>query len=75
MMAWLDFLPLIAFFIGAKMQGILTATAWLLGATVLVHLVHFIRQKRLTQAQLLTLALTVVFCTLTLALRDDSFVR
>lgn len=75
MSALLDFLPLLGFFVSAKSQGILFATAVLLGLTVVVHIIHFVRQKRLTRTQAITLALTVLFCGLTLALHDDVFVR
>ena len=76
MTALLDFLPLIAFFIAAKKFGILTAAAVLLGATLLVYVVHGIKQKgKLTTQQWVTLVLTVVFCGLSLVFHDDTFLK
>ncbi len=76
MKALLDFIPLLAFFIVAKMQGIVAGTGALLIATLLVALVHLLTQKgKLNKQQLVTVVLTVLFCGLTLLLKDDMFVK
>ena len=76
MTALLDFLPLIAFFIAAKQFNILTAAAVLLIATVVVHVLHFVKQKgKLTKQQWATLVFTVVFCGLSLFFHDDTFLK
>ena len=48
MKALLDFIPLIAFFVVARQNGILAAAGALLIATVIVYAIHFIRQKGLS---------------------------
>lgn len=76
MKALLDFIPLIAFFIAARTQGILAAAGALLIATVAVYAIHFIRQKgKFDKQQWIVLLLTVVFCGVTLLLRDDIYLR
>ena len=76
MKALLDFIPLIAFFIVARTQGILAAAGALLIATVLVYAIHFIRQKgKLDKQQWVILVLTIIFCGVALILRDDFYLR
>lgn len=76
MTALLDFIPLIAFFIAAKQFGVLTAAAVLLVATLVVYVIHAIKQKgKLTKQQWITLILTVVFCGLSLMFHDDTFLK
>lgn len=76
MKALLDFIPLIAFFIAARYNGILAAAGALLIATVVVYAIHFIRQKgKFDKQQWIVLLLTVVFCGVTILLRDDVYLR
>ncbi len=76
MKAFLDFIPLIAFFIGAWKFDIITASGALLVATVIVHGIHFVLQKgKLEKQQWTVLLLTIVFCGATVLLKDDSFVK
>lgn len=76
MKALLDFIPLIAFFIVARTQGILAAAGALLIATVLVYAIHFIRQKgKFEKQQWVVLVLTILFCGGSLLLRDDIYLR
>lgn len=76
MKALLDFIPLIAFFIVARQNGILAAAGALLIATVIVYAIHFVRQKgKFDKQQWIVLLLTVVFCGITLILRDDIYLR
>ena len=76
MKALLDFIPLIAFFIVARTQGILAEAGALLIATVLVYAIHFIRQKgKFEKQQWVVLVLTILFCGGSLLLRDDIYLR
>lgn len=76
MTALLDFIPLIAFFIFSKQQGILAGAGALLIATIIVYIIHFVKQKgRLNKQQWATLIFTVVFCGLSLFFHDDTFLK
>lgn len=76
MKALLDFIPLIAFFIAARNYGILEAAGALLVATLVVYVIHLIRQKgKLDKQQWIILLITIVFCGGTLLLRDDIYLR
>ena len=76
MKALLDFIPLIAFFIAARHSGILAAAGALLVATLIVYVIHLIRQKgKLEKQQWVVLVLTILFCGGTLLLRDDIYLR
>lgn len=76
MTAFLDFIPLIAFFIVSKQQGILAGAGALLITTIAVYIIHFIKQKgQLQKQQWITLVLTIAFCGLSLVFRDDSFLK
>lgn len=76
MAALLDLLPLIAFFIAAKQYGLIAGAVAVMAATVAVGGIHMVRQGgRLTRQQWTVLVLTVVFCSATLLLRDDVYLR
>ncbi len=76
MTAILDFIPLIVFFYVANKFGILAAAGALLVATIVIYIVHFVKQKgKLNKQQWVTLILTVVFCGLSLLFNDDSFLK
>lgn len=76
MTALLDFIPLIAFFIVSKQHGILAGAGALLVATLIVYTIFFIQQKgKLNKQQWITLILTIAFCGLSLAFRDDTFLK
>mgnify|MGYP003587812339 FL=1 len=76
MKALLDFIPLIAFFIAARYNGILAAAGALLVATIIIYAIHFVRQKgKFDKQQWVVLLLTIVFCGGTLLLRDDIYFR
>ncbi len=76
MKALLDFVPLVVFFVLAKMESIFIATQGLLIASVAVYSLHFILQKgRLEKSQWITLLLTLAFGGLTLYLHDDIWLR
>lgn len=76
MKAFLDFIPLIAFFIAARYSGILAAAGALLIATLVVYSIHLIRQKgKLDKQQWVVLILTILFCGGSLLLKDDIYLR
>lgn len=76
MKAFLDFIPLIAFFIAARYQGILAAAGALLIATLIIYAIHLVRQKgKLDKQQWVVLVLTVLFCGGSLLLHDDIYLR
>lgn len=76
MKAFLDFIPLLAFFIAAKKYDLVVAAGAVLVSSLLVFCYHFITQKfKLTKQQVVILVLTIIFCGLTLILRDDYWIR
>ena len=76
MTALLDLLPLLAFFIASKKFGLLAGAAAVLASTLLVYGIHLVRQKwRLTKQQWVVLVLTVLFCSTSILLRDDLYLR
>lgn len=76
MKAFLDFIPLIAFFIASKKFDVVTGAGALLVTTILVHIVHFFQQgKKLDKQQWVVLLLTIVFCGITVAFNDENFVK
>lgn len=76
MKAFLDFIPLIAFFYVAKMHGILAGAGAILVATIAVSIIHLMTQKgKLHKQQWITLVLTVLFCGLTLMFDDDIYLK
>lgn len=76
MKALLDFIPLVLFFYFAKTQDIFTATQALVLSMTAVYFLHFVLQKgRLEKVQWITLFATLGFCSLTLLLHDDVWLR
>ena len=75
MKALLDFLPILLFFGAYKLQGIYVATGVLMAATVLQMAVVYAIDKKLTAMHKVTLALILVFGTLTLVLQDERFIK
>jgi intracellular septation protein len=71
----LDFLPIVLFFGAYKTYDIYTATAVLMAATALQMGYIYWTEKRLETMQKVTLALILVFGTLTLVLHDDRFIK
>jgi intracellular septation protein len=86
---FIDFIPLLLFFIVFKMDprsiefagqsvqvgGIFSATAMLIGASVLVYGALLVIQRRLEKGQWLTLAACLLFGGITLALHDETFLK
>ena len=89
MKQFIDFIPLLLFFIVFKLEprtvefagqslqlgGIFSATAVLIGASALVYGALFIIQRRLEKGQWLTLAACLVFGGITLVLHDETFLK
>lgn len=71
----LDFFPIALFFAAFKYQDIYLATAVLMAATVVQSAVLYAMERRLQTMQKATLALILVFGSLTLALHDDRFIK
>jgi intracellular septation protein len=86
---FIDFIPLILFFIVYKLDpravefanhsfmlgGIFSATAVLIGSSVLVYGAFFAVQRRLEKGQWLTLAACLVFGGMTLAFHSETFLK
>jgi intracellular septation protein len=75
MQSLVGFLPLLAFLLAYKWQGIYFATAVLMGAMVLVTAVEWLRLRRVGPMQLLSTVLILIFGTATLLLRDPRFLK
>ncbi|ESQ15581.1 MAG TPA: septation protein A [Chromatiaceae bacterium] len=74
MKVFIDFLPIILFFIAYKLYGIYPATAVAIAASALQVAWVRIRHKRTERMHLITLGLLLLLGGLTLALRDPIFV-
>jgi intracellular septation protein len=86
---FIDFIPLLLFFITYKIEprlveiagqsftlgGIYSATAVLIISSLVVYGALFIRQRRLEKGQLLTLVACLVFGGLTLAFHSETFLK
>ncbi len=71
----IDFFPIALFVAFYKLQGIYTATAVLMAATVVQTGIIYAMDKRLQIMQKVTLALVLVFGVLTLVLQDERFIK
>ena len=71
----LDFFPILLFFGAFKLYGIYVATGVLMAGTVLQMAIVYATEKRLQPMQKATLALILLFGTLTLVLHDDRFIK
>ncbi|TDQ40032.1 septation protein A [Thiopseudomonas denitrificans] len=89
MKQFIDFIPLLLFFIVFKLEprelellglhwtlgGIFSATAVLIASSLLVYGALFVAQRRLEKSQWLTLAGCLVFGSLTLAFHSETFLK
>lgn len=89
MKAFVDFLPLVLFFLVYKMSprvltvfggeyavgGIYSATAVLIASSLVVYGALWVKHRKLTNGQWLTLAACLVFGSLTLAFHSDTFLK
>ena len=71
----LDFLPILLFFGAYKMADIYTATAVLMGATVLQTAIIYKMDGKLQTMHKITLVLVLGFGALTLSLHDERFIK
>ena len=71
----LDFLPIALFFAAYKFQGIFVATAVLMAATAVQMGVIYALDRKLQTMHKITLALILVFGTLTLVLQVERFIK
>jgi intracellular septation protein len=71
----IDFLPILLFFGSFKLYDIYVGTAVLMAATVVQMAVIYGMDRKLQAMHKITLALVLLFGTLTLALHDDRFIK
>jgi intracellular septation protein len=71
----IDFFPILLFFGAFKFYDIYVGTAVLMGATVLQMALIYSIDRKLTAMHKITLALILVFGTLTLVLHDERFIK
>ena len=72
---FLDFFPILLFFVAYKMADIYTATAVLMGATVLQTALIYKMDGKLQTMQKITFVLVIGFGALTLGLHDERFIK
>ncbi|MGC3980171.1 MAG: septation protein A [Steroidobacteraceae bacterium] len=75
MQLFLDFLPVLAFFVAYKVGGIYVATGTLMVAMVLLVIVQWFRQGKVSPMVLLSAALVLVFGSVTLLVHDKAFIQ
>ncbi|MFK3795376.1 MULTISPECIES: septation protein A [unclassified Pseudomonas] len=89
MKQFIDFIPLILFFIVYKISpqavdilghsvtvgGIFSATAMLIASSIVVYGILYVRQGKLEKSQWLTLIACLVFGSLTLAFHSETFLK
>jgi intracellular septation protein len=71
----IDFFPILLFFGAYKFYDIYTATAVLMAATALQMTLVYVIDHKLQVIHKITLALVLLFGTLTLVLHDDRFIK
>ncbi len=72
---FLDFIPIILFFIAFKLYDIYVATAVVIVATLLQVGFNWFKYKKVETMQLITLGLVVVFGGATILLHDEQFIK
>jgi intracellular septation protein len=75
MRTFLDFFPIVLFFVAFKLHDIYTATAVLMVATSVQMAVIYAMDRKLQTMQKITLALILVFGAFTLVLHDERFIK
>ena len=75
MRTFLDFFPIVLFFVAFKLHDIYTATAVLMVATSVQMAVIYAMDRKLQTMQKITLALILVFGAFTLVLHDERFLK
>lgn len=67
--------PLAVFFLAYWRWDLLTATAWLMGATVIALGIYYIFSRRVPMMPLMTAVIVGIFGGLTLWLQDETFIK
>jgi intracellular septation protein len=75
MKQFLDFIPLVAFFVVYKMYDIFAATKVLIIATAIVLIYSWVRYRKVEKMALVTFVLVAVFGGLTIYLHNDEFIK
>lgn len=73
--AWVELLPLLVFFGVYQLKGLMAATAAVMAATLITAAIVYIKNKRVPTMLLVTAVLVGVMGSLTLYLKDDSFIK
>ena len=71
----IDFIPLIAFFTAYKMVDIYMATKVLMVITCIQYGIYWIKDRKLENAQVITLIAVLIFGSLTLFMHDETFLK
>ncbi|MDP5109830.1 MAG: septation protein IspZ, partial [Rickettsiaceae bacterium] len=71
----IEFIPLIAFFVGYKVDGILTATLYTLIATIGSTVITLLLRQKISKVHLITNALLLVSASLTLFSGNTTFIK
>ena len=71
----IDFFPILLFFGAYKLYDIYVGTGVLMAATVVQMGLIYAMDRKLTLMHKITLALVLIFGTLTLVLHDDRFIK
>lgn len=75
MKQFLDFLPLIIFFVFYKLYDIYLASGALIAATALVMVFTWVKYRKVEKMALITFLMVLVFGTLTLVFHNDLFIK
>ncbi|CDG48584.1 septation protein A [Serratia symbiotica] len=75
MKQFLDFLPLIIFFVFYKLYDVYLASGALIAATALVLVFTWVKYRKVEKMALITFLMVLVFGTLTLVFHNDLFIK
>lgn len=70
-----EFAPLITFFIGYKTQGILSATLYMLVASIICISIMYIKERKVNNVNIVSTALLLVSSSLTLFSGNSTFIK
>jgi intracellular septation protein len=71
----IEYGPVVLFFIALKTVGLMPATAVLIVASLLAVFVGFMRDRRLPWGPIVTTVIVVIFGSLTLIFKDETFIK
>ena len=75
MQLFLDFLPVVAFFVAYKLANIYVATGTLIVAVIVQATAQWIQHRKLSPMMLTSAVLVLVFGTITLIVHDKTFIQ